>query len=392
MGGFPVLVFGALSILLARVEEAPLDPELTAWLAQVLAVADQSLPDDRIRAGLVFPFRGRTAAAREALEKLVERGEAAIPVLARLLGHERAQVRHNAAQALGLLAQPDIVPPLLAALRDPNPGVRDQVAWALGRSGHPAALEALEELRQTDPDLKVRSQAGESYDLLAQVVKIDQRPTLEERIAGFVGLVKQGYAQIRLARIGEPAVEPLLKALHDPDLSLSVGAAQTLARIGDVRALEPIYLRFEASRQDGNGASVASYARALAEFRHPAVWPYLLRLLGSGDPAGEFWALQGIRRVPHEDRQEVVLAFLQKKVEQGEHRKPVRRGRTAENTVAEACQLLGDLGDARALPLLARVAQEAPANRSIVRSVARQSCEKVRAREGEGEGEGTMGN
>lgn len=385
MGGFPVLGFWALSILLAGAKETPLDPELTAWSAQVLAVADQSLPDECIRAGLWFPFRGQTAAAREALEKLVEREEAAIPVLARLLGHERAQVRHNAAHALGLIAQPEIVPPLLGTLHDPNPGVRDQVAWALGRSGSPAALEALAELRQTDPDLKVRSQAGESYKLLEQVVKIDQGPTLEERIAGFVGLVQQGYVQVRLARIGAPAVEPLLQTLDRPDLARSVGAAQTLARIGDARALEPIYRRFEASRQEGNGASVASYARALAEFRSPDVWPYLLRLLSSGDPAGEFWALQGIRRIPREDRQEVVLAFLQQKVEQGEHRKPVGRGWTAENTVAEACQLLGDLGDAHALPLLERVAQEAPENRSIVRSVARQSCEKVRAREEKGE-------
>jgi HEAT repeat protein len=75
---------------------------------------------------------------------------ATLRVLVRLLGHENADIRREAAWALGTIGprSADAVPDLIAALGDKDPLVVPQAAWALGQIGPRAkdALPALEKL------------------------------------------------------------------------------------------------------------------------------------------------------------------------------------------------------------------------------------------------------
>jgi epoxyqueuosine reductase len=54
-----------------------------------------------------------------------------------------AGLKRNAAVVLGNVGSPEDVPALAAAMEDAEPLVREHVAWALGRIGSPAALDAL---------------------------------------------------------------------------------------------------------------------------------------------------------------------------------------------------------------------------------------------------------
>jgi epoxyqueuosine reductase len=70
----------------------------------------------------------------------------------------RSGLLRNVAIALGNSGNPDAVPPLAAALSDPEPLVRGHAGWALGRIGGPAARRALEAARRGESDAEVRAE------------------------------------------------------------------------------------------------------------------------------------------------------------------------------------------------------------------------------------------
>jgi epoxyqueuosine reductase len=70
----------------------------------------------------------------------------------------RRGLLRNAAVALGNTGNPAAVPPLVAALADPEPLVRSHAAWALGRLGTQRARGALDRARKTEPDASVRNE------------------------------------------------------------------------------------------------------------------------------------------------------------------------------------------------------------------------------------------
>ncbi|MCC7451480.1 MAG: HEAT repeat domain-containing protein [Anaerolineae bacterium] len=58
-----------------------------------------------------------------------------------------------------------------------------------------------------------------------------------------------------LVDIGQPAVEPLLKALHNPNGHIRLGAARVLGRIRDIRAVEPLIGTLKDVDQEVAGAA-----------------------------------------------------------------------------------------------------------------------------------------
>ena len=70
------------------------------------------------------------------------------------------------------------VTPLIQALRDPNAEVRSQAAWALGLKGDSRAVEPLRNALN-DPDENVRKQARWALDL--RDMKIGKRIKMKER-------------------------------------------------------------------------------------------------------------------------------------------------------------------------------------------------------------------
>jgi epoxyqueuosine reductase len=76
---------------------------------------------------------------------------------------KRAKLRglkRNSALVLGNVGSADDVPALVAALLDDEPLVRSHAAWALGRLGGPAAVAALRDRLDVEPDASVRSELG----------------------------------------------------------------------------------------------------------------------------------------------------------------------------------------------------------------------------------------
>ena len=66
--------------------------------------------------------------------------------------------------------------------------------------------------------------------------------------------LKEGARQetvIQLHRIGRPAVEILLEYLEDDDWVVREAAADTLGKIGDVRAVEPLMIRLQSDKDTG---------------------------------------------------------------------------------------------------------------------------------------------
>jgi HEAT repeat protein len=370
-----LLFLGIGASILAETVSPPPDP--AALVAIVEKLAAQAVPDERVQAGYWLAFRGALKPAGEAMEQLAALGQAALPALTKLLQHERAQVRQNAAHYLGVIRGPQIVPPLARALQDGNPGVRDQAVWALGRSASPAAVPLLDRTRGDDPDLAVRRRAAVEYRFLVRFLEAEKAATVEERVARLVPLAAHDLARSRLVEIGSPAVPALVAALEDADPAVADGAAATLAAIGDERGLAPLMDHYRASLQEGPRAA---FAEALAAYRHPAAVACWQQLLQSPDPVGQYWGLRAIAASDRPDRQRMILDFLEQQVARGEHRRSAGPGRTQVNPTAEACQLLGEIGDEQALPLLRRILADVPEDQNIIRPLAERSCKQIEER------------
>ena len=70
--------------------------------------------------------------------------------------------QRNAAVAIGNLGDPEKAPFLIKALEDPEPVVRAHAVWALGKLAGPKAKAALEKMRKTEEDGKVREEIEET--------------------------------------------------------------------------------------------------------------------------------------------------------------------------------------------------------------------------------------
>jgi HEAT repeat protein len=132
---------------------------------------------------------------------------------------------------------------LIRALHNPEVNIQYEAAEALGMIRDPAAVQPLIEALTGDPYSGVRWKAAEA-----------------------------------LARIGKPAVEPLIAVLRHPDDDVRWKAAIALGDIGDERAIEPLIELL--SDEDRFVKSRAAYA--LSSIGQPAVAP-LVQALRTGD-------------------------------------------------------------------------------------------------------------
>ncbi len=153
-------------------------------------------------------------ARRAASQLLTQRQEVAqsiLPDLIRLLADRRepSEVRVDAAQVLGALsgAAPQSVPPLIAALKDPDWWVRVYAARALAALG-PAASEAVSALIAAlqDSELNVRRNAAYALAQIGQAAQEAIPALIEALDRAVIG----GIAAEALAKIG-PATLPALR-------------------------------------------------------------------------------------------------------------------------------------------------------------------------------------
>jgi HEAT repeat protein len=209
-----------------------------------------------------------------------------------------AGVRSEAAKALGEIGDPRALQPLVVALKDTNAGVRSEVAVALGHLHDPATVEpliaalkdsnagaatALGMIKDThavealvaalrDPDNAVRSEALKALSGIqdpraaeaATGARLDElMATLKDHRSTPEAAGERRAAAQALARLGQPAVEPLIAALRDDYPEVRRQAAVALGQIKDSRAVEPLI----AALHDADLRCKA--AAALAEIKDP---------------------------------------------------------------------------------------------------------------------------
>ena len=176
-----------------------------------------------------------------------------VAALVAALGDPDAGVRLAVAQALGTMGRPTAersVAPLIQALRDGDPRVRIAAAQGLGAIGAPAAARAVEPLVQVlhDQNPSVRGAAGQALGKMGPLA-----------VAPLISVLRDGVSTRRLAAaqalgaIGAPAADraagPLAHAFRDQNLSLRITAGKALEKMGS-HAIELLVEALEDTNPD----------------------------------------------------------------------------------------------------------------------------------------------
>ncbi len=312
---------------------------------------------------------------------------AGTPLLAALKDNDM-RVRRATARALGTIKFVQAVESLIALLNDKEWEVRVTAAKALGSLKDPRAIETLVVALQ-DGDFDVLSAAG------AALKRLDYRPTTDEQRAALLvathdwdGIVplqrdfRSGFRgknpappvvdqkrddEIKLQKL---AVKPLLVALsshHHGDDGVRMQAAETLGKIKDGRAVEPLV----AALQDSELRVRRAAALALSEFHDTRAIGPLIQTLRREDWG--YWstmealakigapALDSLATLLQDSDQKMRLLAVRALRKIQDARTPDLLASALEDTdrqvQSEAAIALTDFKDKRAIkPLLAAVA------------------------------------
>ncbi len=210
-------------------EEIPLpDPE------EMLLLLQSDLPMERMQAARVFCE----------LED-----SRAVPRLIELLADDCPLVRVSAAYALGRNKSETAIVPLINQFhQDWNGYVRKGVVWALGTCHHAQALDCLVNALTYDiPAVRLWAasalgQLGDSRAIAAvtQALNEDKMSAVRANCAWALGKLLMGPCQRtdELGDLYDDAVDALINALGDDDLSVVADARTTLRRVADPRGLQ----------------------------------------------------------------------------------------------------------------------------------------------------------
>jgi HEAT repeat protein len=138
-----------------------------------------------------------------ALGELVRRGSAATPALLRVLAHADVEVRAQAAQALGEIADPANADVFAGMLRDTDARIRARGAYGLARLGDPRALDALvrtiddlEDIEHVSGSLSSYVLAGMGPEALHAVAPLLSAPRAFTRLRAF-NVIQQIVSRLR---------------------------------------------------------------------------------------------------------------------------------------------------------------------------------------------------
>lgn len=193
---------------------------------------------------------------------LVRLGEPALQPLADALRHERAQVRQDAAHALGKLGDSRALNALISILGDSEVRVVIKSVQALGQIGDSAAASALipllghihAELRAT-----LSTALGQlrqtALPLLIQAMR-DERPAVREHAAEALGLIGGAAANVEADAAAETA---LIAASNDSHAEVRLVAAMALSEMASPAAR--VALRALSADPDARVRAIAATAR-----------------------------------------------------------------------------------------------------------------------------------
>ena len=211
------------------------------------------------------------------------------------------KIQYDAAEALGDMGDTMAVEPLVTALKnDEYSGVRWKAAEALSKIGPPSVEALIGTLRHHDDDVRWKAAIalGEIGDPRA-IKPLISLLCDEDRFV-------KSHAALALGTIGEPAVNPLIRALHEGDGNLRWGAAIALGKIRDPRAIEPL-IRALADKYENVRAESAT---SLAAMGKPALKP-LLRYLTFLDGPARLEVVTALGELHDTDAIQPLIQFLE---------------------------------------------------------------------------------
>ncbi len=222
--------------------------------------------DPRALAPLITALKTGSKASRKtaasALGSLRDPG--AVGPLSVALGDREEEVRAAAAQALGQLRDPLAVEPLMAALKDRSGNTRRAAAVALGLMGDIRAARPLIEALTDDDSWMVRKSSAEALGNLGDPHAI--KP-LMRALGDSDESVRLAIGEA-LGKFGEDGIVALLNRVGSGDPEIRPEVIRILGKMGDVRAIEPLFKALTDKTWSVRGAA----AWALVQFaeRQPA--------------------------------------------------------------------------------------------------------------------------
>ena len=190
-----------------------------------------------------------------------------------LLNDPRPQIRMAAAKSLGQLRDPGSLPLLLAYLKQASANEIYYLTRAIGDFDTPGVIEPLLAICAKDPTVQgiisdSLSRLGASSTPLLLNILVDwTRPT-----------IMRSCVAMSLGKTARPgSLQPLLKALNDPEEEVRRYAAWALGTLQDQRAIQPL----TALLSDVNGSVCQEAIRALSVLGAIGVEDQLIACLAS---------------------------------------------------------------------------------------------------------------
>ena len=189
--------------------------------------------------------------------------EIAVEPLIHALKDDNWRVRYEAARALGKIKGAMAVEPLIQILKDEDGDFRMRAVAALRTIGEPAVEPLILALKDEDGDFRMRAAAA--------LDELDWKPGDDTERAHYL-IAKKEWDELVI--LGEPAVEPLIRALKDESWEVRRGAAAALGETGDVRAVEPL---IQALNDEYWNVNIKA-EKALGKIGEPAIEPLIQAL------------------------------------------------------------------------------------------------------------------
>ncbi len=237
-------------------------------------------------------------------------GEPAVDILIPVLGDATERVREIAISVLTTIGAPAAVS-LTKALESPDIITRAGAARALGDIGDTTAIEPLTKvLKDGNPHVRIA--------IAAALYKLGDKSHADVIIDGLDAdllSARRAAAAAMKNVVEEPPVEPLIKAAGDSDTQVHASATRALGKTKDARAV-PVLIAALVAKDDAIRNIAAD---ALTELNELAVMP-LVKLLSSEQDEGTLYkvvqilgnigdsrAVEALEKVYEEDTRPLVL-------------------------------------------------------------------------------------